>query len=144
MRDLNQEEEKVLMRFETELKRTVNNLLRYNGWADKRGQDYGDGWTDALDQISTSLLGRESEDSIELLSETLGLEQDKTCEVENCLNPQRSIVQVENPMEERKPAVLCEEHYLMHKLVKKHGDVGRFGNVLGKSQRINLLEKMLE
>lgn len=65
--------DKAVEKIAEEIYETIETLIRYEGYADKRGQDYGDGWNDALDQVGTELLGVKSKSKVKSLKENAGL-----------------------------------------------------------------------
>jgi hypothetical protein len=58
---------KVFEEIADEIKEAGKSLMRYNGHADRKGSDYADGWTDAVDQFVLELLGRKEQDGSQLL-----------------------------------------------------------------------------
>lgn len=58
---------KIFEKIEKEILETSENLIKYNGYADRKGSDYADGWTDAIEQITLELLGRKEQDGAQLL-----------------------------------------------------------------------------
>ena len=75
------EDRELLEQVAEEIKETGEALVRYEGYADKRGTDYGDGWNDAVDQFILELLGRKQEDSVEKLQEEIKGSPEKPEEV---------------------------------------------------------------
>jgi len=61
----------LLEKVEQEILKTSENLIRYNGHPDRKGTDYADGWTDAIDQITLELLGRKNQDGAQLLEQAI-------------------------------------------------------------------------
>jgi hypothetical protein len=74
---MNEQEEELLESVAEEILSTGETLIRYEGYADKRGTDYGDGWNHAIDQFVLSLLGRKSEDSVEKIKEAIKFEENE-------------------------------------------------------------------
>lgn len=54
-----------------EIYETIDAYLEYEGYEDKKSQEYRDGWNDALHAISVDLLGRKSEDSVKILDQQI-------------------------------------------------------------------------
>lgn len=50
-----------------EIEEVGDSLIDYDGYSDKRGDDYDDGWNDAVEHFVLALLGRKSEDGAQLL-----------------------------------------------------------------------------
>ncbi|MCY4730486.1 hypothetical protein KY092_07935 [Natronomonas gomsonensis] len=64
-------DEELLEEVAEEIRDTGEALIGYEGYADKRGAEYGDGWNDAIDQFVLELLGTKGEDSVEKLEEEI-------------------------------------------------------------------------
>lgn len=61
------ERRELINKISEEIKKTGKDLVRYEGYADKRSSDYGDGWNNAIDQFVLSLLGRKEQQGGQLL-----------------------------------------------------------------------------
>lgn len=59
-----------------EVKEVCRALHEYEGYKPKKGKAYEEGWNDAIEQVSIELLGRKSEDEVELMKTTLGLDNE--------------------------------------------------------------------
>lgn len=67
--------DKAVEKIADEIKQTIHALLEYEGYQDKRSQEYGDGWNEALHQVGTELLGVKSKDNVKVLKKEAGIEQ---------------------------------------------------------------------
>lgn len=61
----------LLEKIAEEIKDAGKALYEYDGYKDKRGSDYDDGWNDAIDQIVLELLGRKGQDGAKLLDQAI-------------------------------------------------------------------------